>query len=215
MSPEPIAPLPVLEEEDRARADLYALLARLYYRGPDAEVLALIARAGEEVPPETASAFAAALRALAASSRSITDPVAVQQEYDDLFVGTGRAEVSVYAAYYLAETGREKVLVALRSELAAMGLSRKASALEPEDHFAALFDVMRHLIERGSDNAAALQYQLRFFARFVQPCYAAFCAALGQSRRAEYYAAVGALTHAFLDVENEATKMLSIESGAR
>jgi crotonobetainyl-CoA:carnitine CoA-transferase CaiB-like acyl-CoA transferase len=29
----------------------------------------------------------------------------VQQEYDDLFVGTGRAEVSLYAAYYLAETG--------------------------------------------------------------------------------------------------------------
>jgi TorA maturation chaperone TorD len=194
----------VVEEEDRARADLYALLARLYYRGPDAEVLALIANAGPGFPrPE--SPFAVAWRALASSSNA--DPAAVQQEYDDLFVGTGRAEISLYATYYLAETGREKILVGLRTELAGMGLSRKDASREPEDHIAGLFDVMRHLIERGSADAA-LQDQHHFFSRFVEPSYTAFCAALAESGRAEFYAQVAALTRAFLDVEKEASKML-------
>ena len=56
MSPESMASGPVLEDEDRARADWYALLARLYYQGPDAGVLALIAKPGVEIPAETGSA---------------------------------------------------------------------------------------------------------------------------------------------------------------
>jgi len=206
VTPELIGLRPVLEDEDRARADLYALLARLYYRGPDAGVLALIAKAGAQIPPETGSPFAVAWRALAAAASS-ADPAAAQQEHDDLFVGTGRAEVSLYAAYYLAETGGEKILVGLRTELAAMGLSRKETSREPEDHIAGLFDVMRHLIERGSADAA-LQDQRRFFSRFVEPFYAAFCAAVAESGRAEFYALVAVLTRAFLDVEKDATKMI-------
>jgi len=206
VSPEPIASGPALDDEDRARADLYALLARLYYQGPDAEVLALIAKAGAEIAPETESPFAAALHALAAAASS-ADPAAVRQEYDDLFVGTGRAEVSLYATYYLAETGREKILVALRTELAAMELSRKETSREPEDHLAGLFDVMRHLVERDSLDAA-LQDQRRFFGQFIDPFYPAFCAAVEKSERAEFYAGVAALTLAFLDVETEAMKIL-------
>lgn len=203
---EPIASSPALEDEDRARADWYALLAQFFYRGPDAGLLASIARAGAGNSLETGSPFATAWRALVAAS-SIADPAAVQQEYDDLFVGTGRAEVSLYATHYLAETGREKILVALRAELAAMGLSRKQTAREPEDHIAGLFDVMRHLVERGSTDAA-LHDQRRFFGRFVEPFYAASCAALAESGRAEFYTCVAALTHAFLDVEKEAMKMI-------
>jgi TorA maturation chaperone TorD len=143
---------------------------------------------------------------LAAASSS-ADPAAVQQEYDDLFVGTGRADVSLYVAYYLAETGREKILVELRTELAGMGLSRKETSREPEDHIAGLFDVMRHLIERGSADAA-LQDQRRFFGRFIEPSYAAFCAAVAESGRAEFYTRVAAFTLAFLDVEKDAMKMI-------
>ena len=206
MSPEPIASGPALEDEDRARADLYALLARLYYQAPDAGVLALIAKAGAAIPPETGSPFAVAWRALAAAA-SRAEPAAVQQEYDDFFVGTGRAEVSLYATYYLAETGRERLLVRLREELAAMGLSRKETAREPEDHIAGLFDVMRHLVKRGSADAA-LQDQRRFFGQFIEPSYAAFCDAVAASGHAEYYGRVAVLTRAFLDVEKDAMKMI-------
>ena len=210
MSPEPVTPasesMAVLEEEDRARADLYALHARLYYRGPDAGVLALIAQAREGIAPEIGSPYAVAWRTFAAAS-SGADPAAAQQEYDDLFVGTGRAEVSVYATYYLAESGREKIRVGLRSELAAMGLSRKESSREPEDHIAGLFDVMRHLIGLGSSDAA-LHDQRRFFSQYIEPFYAAFCDAVAKGGRAEFYARVALLTRAFLDVEREAMKML-------
>ena len=206
MSPEPIASGPELEDEDRARADWYALLAQLYYRGPDAGLLASIAQAGAGISLETGSPFAAAWRALAAESPNAT-PAAVQQEYDDIFVGTGRAEVSLYATHYLAETGREKILVNLRSELAGMGLSRKEISREPEDHIAGLFDVMRHLVERGSADAA-LQDQYRFFGQFIEPSYIAFCGAVAASGQAEFYGRVALLTRAFLDVEKEAMKML-------
>jgi len=206
VSPASIASGPVLDDEDRARADLYALLARLYYQGPDAGVLALIAKAGAQIAPETGSPFALAWRALAAAASS-AEPTAVQQEYDDLFVGTGRAEVSLYATYYLSETGREKILVGLRSDLGGMGLSRMESAREPEDHIAGLFDVMRHLVKRGSADAA-LQDQRRFFGQFIEPSYAAFCDAVAASGHAEYYGRVAVLTRAFLDVEKDAMKMI-------
>lgn len=206
MNPEPIAAGPALDDEDRARADLYALLARLTYQGPDAGLLALIAQAGTGISPETGSPYAAAWQDLAAASSTV-EPAAVQQEYDDLFVGAGRAEVSPYATYYLAQTGREKILVSLRSELAGMGLSRKETSREPEDHFAGLFDVMRHLVQRGSTDAA-LQDQRRFFGQFIEPSYAAFCDAVVASGHAEYYARVAVLTRAFLNVEKEAMNML-------
>ncbi len=206
MSPEPITSGPALEDEDRGRADWYALLAQLYYRGPDAGLFTLIVQAEAEIPPETGTPFAAALKALAAAS-STADPAAVQQEHDDLFVGTGRAEVSLYATHYLADTGREKILVALRAELAAMGLSRKETSREPEDHIAGLFDIMRHLVERGSADAA-LQDQRRFFRRFIEPSYAAFCDAVVASGHAEYSGRVAVLTRAFLDVEKDAMKMI-------
>lgn len=206
MSPDPVATGPALDDEDRARADWYALLARLYYQGPDEGVLALIARAGAQIAPDTGSPFALAWRALAAAASS-AEPAAVQQEYDDLFVGTGRAEVSLYATYYLAETGREKILVGLRSDLGGMGLSRMESAREPEDHIAGLFDVMRHLIERGSADAA-LQDQRGFFGRYVDPVYIAFCDAITARGEGEFYRRVAVFTRAFIDVESEAIKML-------
>lgn len=196
---------PDLDDIDRARADLYALLARLYYRGPDRELLQRIAKAGGQFGMEDRSPVADAWRTLAGSADS-TDPAAAQQAYDDLFVGTGRAQVSPYATYYLTPTGREKVLVVLRGELAAMGLSRKETSGEPEDHFAALFDVMRHLVQCGSSDAA-LQDQRRFFARFLERSYGAFCSAVEQSGETEFYGPVAALTRAFLDVETEALQM--------
>jgi TorA maturation chaperone TorD len=194
-----------LDEQDRARAGLYALLARLYYGGPDAHLLDLIARARGEFGADDTSTLVVAWQALAGAAAG-ADPAAVQQHYDDLLVGTGRAEVSPYATFYLAETGREKILAGLRAELDAMGLSRKETSHEPEDHFAGLFDVMRHLVERGSGDAA-LQDQRRFFDRYIKPSYAAFCAALERTGRAEFYTRVAALTQAFLDVEKEALHM--------
>jgi len=51
--------------------------------------------------------LAGAWKALALAARAM-DADAARLEYDQLFVGTGKSEVTPYASFYLAETGREK-----------------------------------------------------------------------------------------------------------
>ena len=188
--------------EDQARAGYYALLARLFYSGPDAALLSAIGSADEIAGDAAQSAIGAAWRKLAAAARAM-DPEAARLEYDELFVGTGKAEVTLYASYYLAQTGREKILARLRGELAGLGLSRTQGAHEPEDHIAGLFDVMRHLILLGSEDAA-LQKQQDFFGRYLAPSYEGFCDAIAASEKANFYKHVGLFARAFFMVEAEA-----------
>ncbi len=192
-----------LEAEDQARADLYALFARLFFAGPDAELLAAIASNGGAGGGD--APFERAWDALAlAASRA--DASVVCAEYDQVFVGTGKAEVTPYASHYLTESGREKILVKLRDELANLGLARHAATREPEDHFAALFEVMRHLI--GAPNeSAAVQQQSAFFGRYLAESYAGFFEAIEASRSTNFYTHVSRCAKAFMDIESEAIKM--------
>ena len=191
--------------EDKARAGYYALLARLFYAGPDAALLATIGRADEIGGGAEQSALADAWNKLAAAARAM-DSEAACLEYDGILVGTGKAEVTPYASYYLAETGREKILARLRGELAAWGLARSEGAHEPEDHMAGLFDVMRHLISLGSEDAA-LQRQQGFFERYLARSYPGFCGAISKSETANFYRHVAHFTENFLLVETEALKV--------
>jgi TorA maturation chaperone TorD len=208
MSPVPdAAPLqfhPPTTEEDRARAGYYALLARLFYAGPDAALLESMASADEIVTGVTGSPLADAWSALAGAARAM-DAEAARLEYDEVFVGTGKAEVTPYATYYLSPTGHEKILVRLKNELAGMGLARAEDVREPEDHFAGLFEVMRHL-SAGSDDAA-LQKQKHFFVHFIAPSYSAFCNAIAKSPKANFYRYVTDFARAFLDIETESLKV--------
>ncbi len=190
-----------LFEEDRARADFYALISRLFHAGPDAQLLSAIARADEIVGEGETVALAAAWKALGAAAAAM-DAEAAEEEYDSIFVGTGKAEVTPYASHYLAESMKENVLVRLRAELAVMGLERDRGAAEYEDHFAGLCEVMRHLIFFGS-NDVAVQKQKSFFLEYLAPWYADFCAAAIASPNTNFYKYVARFTKAFLDVETE------------
>jgi TorA maturation chaperone TorD len=191
--------------EDQARAGYYALLARLFYAGPDAGLLKAIADAGEMAAGPGQSALAGAWNALALAARAM-DAEAARLEYDQLFVGTGKAEVTPYASFYLTETGREKILVRLRAELIGLGLRRSERAAEPEDHISGLFDAMRYLISLGSDDAA-LQNQRDFFDRYIAGSYEDLCTAISATEKANFYKHVGRFTEAFLRVEDEALKV--------
>ena len=191
--------------EDQARAGYYALLGRLFYAGPDAGLLATLAGADEIAVERARSALSSAWSGLALAARAM-DADAARLEYDQLFVGTGKAEVTPYASFYLAETGREKILVGLRAELAGLGLGRARQVREPEDHIAGLFDAMRHLISLGSDDAA-LQNQRGFFERYIARSYQGLCAAISASEKSNFYKHVARFAEAFLAVENEALKV--------
>jgi TorA maturation chaperone TorD len=199
--------VPKPAQEDAARADFYAVLARLWYAGPDRALLATLAAADELAPEAESSELADAWRALVAAAGA-ADEEEARLEYDEVFVGTGRAPVTLFATAYLGNVAfKERVLVQLRDELAEMGLARSAAAREPEDHFAALCDVMRHLIAAGS-GPDALERQQRFFQRYIQPAYAPFAQAAASASGTRFYRHVARFTKAFLDLEVESFQML-------
>ena len=196
---------PAVMQEDRARADFYALISRLFYAAPDAGVLAAIAAADNFDGEAGDIALAQSWNSLIAAAAAV-DAEAAREEYDSVFVGTGKAEITPYASHYLSESMKENVLVRLRADLIAMGLGRGRGAAEYEDHFAGLCEVMRHLIFFGSDDVA-VQKQKTFFMAYLFPCYASFCAAAIASPNTNFYKYAARFTKAFLDVETASFEM--------
>lgn len=212
-----------LPPEDQSRADLYALLARLLYAGPDERVLQLLhsaagllevppgegteQRAGTAVAADGNAMLAAAWRELVGQARH-ADALAETATFDGVFVGTGKAKVTPYVTHYLVTQGRERILVALRDELAALGLARRGGVHEPEDHIAGLCEVMRHLVSQGSTDAS-LRTQRAFFDRFIRAGYEGLCDAIAaEPGLSPFYRAVGALARAFLQIESRAFELL-------
>jgi len=198
-STQPIEVVQPLAAEESARADLYALLARLFYAGPTPELLVDIVASGP-LPGQGESPLAQAWRGLQAAS-AVIDAATARQEYEDLFIGVGRAPISIYASHYLSETWKESTLVNLRDELERLGLRRQPGAVEPEDHLAGLLDVMRHLILGAQGGDVALQEG--FFRSYLAAWYSRFVAAIEAQPQAAYYKSLGALLSAFFDIEVE------------
>jgi TorA maturation chaperone TorD len=201
-------PAPELLQEDQARADSYALISRLFHAGPDDQLLAAIAGAGNVPDADTAAALPllAAWQFLAAAAAT-AEAEAARREYDQVFVGTGKAEITPYASHYLAGAMQERVLVRLRGDLAQMGFARTAAAAEYEDHLSGLCEVMRHLICLGSENAALRKQEL-FFLEYLAPWYESFCALVVASPNTNFYKQVAVFTRAFLDVEKSSLEMI-------
>ena len=192
--------------EDLARADLYALFARLFYTGPDSGLLAAVANLQNVGGANAREAtLPLALRNLADASAAAT-PAALQREFDEIFIGTGKAMVTPYCTFYIVQTGREKLLVRLRQDLDRLRLSRRQSAREPEDHIAALLEVMRHLT-MDAQAETTLPEQRMIFGRYLQPAYAGFCDAVEACDRAQFYCTAAAGMRTFLDIEAEAFRL--------
>lgn len=191
-----------LEPEDRARADFYGVLAALYGDAPSAQLLRAIGDA-EPLPEAASGSLPLAWNRLVEACR-VMDPDAAQQEYWDLFVGTGKSEVQLHASHWLSGSMMEKPLVELRSELARLGLSRKPETSLFEDHASALFEAMRLLIEGdGARRPAALSDQRAFFERHIGSWIPCLCTALKQTPLANFYRPVGEFTELFMAVERD------------
>lgn len=182
--------------EDGARADFYALVARLLSAPPDPALLDAMASAGalEAAPDSPLAAAWAQLRDAAGAG----DTVRLGEEFERLFVGVGKPEVLAYGSYYLTGFLMEKPLAQLREDLQRLGFARRAGIAESEDHLAALAEVMRMLI---GDPGLGEDTQTRFFARHLEPWYGRFCDALEEAAGTDFYAAVARFVRAFLDVE--------------
>jgi TorA maturation chaperone TorD len=193
-----------LTEEDLARAGLYALLARLLQAAPDAALLEAIAQADElAAGSDLAKAWLALQRASA-----VMDAEALLQEYEQVFIGLGQGEVMPYLSWHLTGFLMEEPLAKLRDDLAALGLTRAAGVGEPEDHMAALCEVMRLLVAGDADSAPApVKQQCTFFDRHLRPWYPKFAVQLATAPSANYYRAVATLLDSYMDVEAQAFDM--------
>ena len=192
----------VLDPEDAARADLYGLIAHLFYAPPPAALLATIAAADDiAARSQQESALAAGWRQLQAACAAI-DARVTAEEYGELFIGVGKALVPLQASWYRTGFLNERPLADLRTDLAALGLSRLQSSNETEDHISALAETMRILITAGAGQAAGrLDMQKRFFMRHVQPWYTGLAVGIDSEPKANFYRIVGALMRAFFDTE--------------
>ena len=193
-------------DEETARAEIYGLLAQLYYGPPSPEVMNALRVAVTEAP--AAGAFLEEpWRALVGIARSLSDE-AVADEYQALFGGVGKPEVYLFGSYYLSGFLNDKPLARLRTDLAQLGLGRDEAMSESEDHFAYLCEVMRFLIAGDDVAVSNLTHQHDFFAKHVQTWAAALCDALAAHPKAYFYAGLAGFTRAFIEVEAQGFDML-------
>jgi TorA maturation chaperone TorD len=187
---------PGIAEEDRLRADIYALLSRLLIAPPKAELLAQVgALQGGDDP------FGVAVSALATAARAAGE-AAVRAEYEALFIGLSEGELQPYASYYRAGGLYRQPLADLRADLQRFGIARGASVTEPEDHIAILCEIMAALILGGPGGApATLAEQRRFFEAHIASWAADFFGDLEAAESASFYMPVGHIGGLFLEIE--------------
>ena len=191
------APLP---PEEQARANGYALLARLYSRAPDGALLRALG-ASERLPP-THGEWPVVYNRLADAS-SVMDADAADQEYTELFVGVGRSPVELHASHWLAHESN-RPLADLRGVLAGLGIARRHEATLMEDHLGALLETMRLLIGGAPGIArASLGVQRAFFVRWIDPWTMECCNAIDATSIANYYRRVAECTKVFLAIERD------------
>lgn len=195
-----------IEPEDQVRADFYALLATLFYRAPD-EALLRAMMLSAEPEGEASDGLAKAWAALAAASAVVSHDV-VAEEYEAVFVGVGRPPVMLFGSFYLSGFMNEKPLAELRGDLSALGFARDPAVTEPEDHLAALCDVMRAMILGAvADSPAEIGQQRAFFTKHLQPWALQCCAAITQNEKSNYYRRVATFAQTFFEIENQAFAM--------
>ncbi len=188
------------------RADFYALLANLFYRAPNHQLLQAIMIAPEP-SMENDRALAEAWRTLSAASGVVTEDVLIE-EFETLFVGVGRPPVMLYGSYYQAGFLNEKPLAELRTDLSRMGFARDGEVRETEDHLAALCDVMRAMILGDVANApASFEEQKHFFQKHLQPWVMQCCEATIKNDNSNYYRRVAAFAEVFFQIEIDAIQM--------
>ena len=203
-----ISPIPVRSslDEETARAEVYGLLAALYYAPPSAELLSQLRVAVTEAPASGAF-LEEPWRELIATARVMSD-AEIASEYKALFEGVSKPEVYLYGSHYLAGFLNEKPLAALRTDLAALGLTRDEQMPETEDHIAYLCEVMRFLIAGDDVEVSNLTQQQAFFSVHLQPWVTQMCDTIADHPSARFYATLAAFTRAFLSVEAQGFDMM-------
>lgn len=195
------------EDAEIERAEIYGLLARLWLAPPDAELLQQFAVAVTEAPVQGAF-LEGPWEALVHAMRQTTLEAA-SVEFGALFHSPGKADVFPYGSYHLVGALNERPLVALRADIAALGLASSAAEGETEDHVSFLFEVMRYLIAGDDLSVCNLEQQRRFFRSHIQTWVGtSLCEGIEANPKAKVYAAVARFCRSFIEVETQGFDMI-------
>lgn len=186
-----------IDEEQQYRASAYALIAALLRSAPDQEMLDRLDGLSQETTAD-GDDLLLAMSTLALSAK-IHTPMAIDDEFHNLFIGLGKGEVVPYGSWYLTGFLMEKPLSDLRDDLARLGYERNTSVVEPEDHIAALCEVVSLMIAEGT----VISVQNSFFQSHMVNWVDQFFGDLSKAKSAVFYKAVGRFGAAFIALENE------------
>ena len=190
-----------VEQEQQYRAAAYGMLAALLRDVPDAALMSQVAKFSGVDEGGDEMALSMSLLGLAAERCSVES---VNDEYHALFIGIGRGELLPYGSFYLTGFLMEKPLGDLRDDLDRLGYEREAEVHEPEDHVAALCEVMAMLIQDGS----SIDTQRVFFVSHINSWFKQFFTEMSAADNAVFYKAVARFGAAFLEIEK---RYLSVE----
>jgi len=186
-----------IDEEQHYRASAYALIAALLRKAPDQQMLDRLGGLPQQVSPDGADILLA-MSALALSAKHHL-PSSIDDEFHNLFIGLGKGEIVPYGSWYLTGCLMEKPLSDLREDLASRGYERNASVVEPEDHAAALCEVLSLMIAEG----VGFEVQNNFFQSHMVNWLGSFFTDLSEAKSATFYKAVGRFGKSFIVLENE------------
>lgn len=190
------------DESEQIRASSYALLAALLAKPPEDELLQQLKNIVADKDEDKDIVNAWNMLRLAAE-RNTTNLIA--DEYFTLFIGVGKGELIPFSSWYLTGYLMERPLAHLRSRLAELGYERQDDVHEPEDHVAALCEVMGQLI---LDEETDFETEKKFYQDFISNWMERFFSDLQKTETSGFYRAVGQLGESFLDIEKRYFSML-------
>ena len=190
----------IVEIEDQHRSSFYVLLSSLLSGPPTIDLLSKVSTlsGGENKIGE-------AVKTLNTLSKKLGIKT-IEREYNNLFIGVGRGELLPYASFYMTGFLNEKPLANLRDDMNKIGISRSPSTSDPEDHIASLCEMMSGIITNQFYTTLSLRQQSDFFATHLGPWAKHFFDDLIAAEYSVFYAPVGALGKAFIEIETEAFK---------
>ncbi|APP04518.1 TPA: molecular chaperone TorD family protein [Vibrio harveyi] len=179
------------EQEQTLRTEIYLVLSALFRSAPSEEMIEFLTSLEVE-PSESAmqKAWIALQQAAKDSNRE-----ALEDEYQDLFIGIGRGEVMPFGSWHMTGAMMEKPLAEIRHDLELLGFERDANVKEPEDHIAALCEVMSMLTGEEEDLQQAV------FNKHIAPWFSSFTQQLENAESANFYKPAAQLCEAFLTLE--------------
>ncbi|HEQ3589907.1 TPA: molecular chaperone [Vibrio harveyi] len=179
------------EQEQTLRTEIYLVLSALFRSAPSEEMIEFLTSLEVE-PSESAmqKAWIALQQAAKDSNRE-----ALEDEYQDLFIGIGRGEVMPFGSWHMTGAMMEKPLAEIRHDLELLGFERDENVKEPEDHIAALCEVMSMLTGEEEDLQQAV------FNKHIAPWFNSFTQQLENAESASFYKPAAQLCEAFLTLE--------------